>query len=265
MTDTNNFINKGSELIRSAVNLIFPSFVGGAANWTLKVTPSSVKKTKAFSFGQSRAEIPFDLDKGVRSLDSHTVTSYGNKTTLHIYEGGLKFPPLPGMDNQQHRLIEVAVFRTGWGKRALVQQPGESAKDFAERSTRFQEAFGSDRYWFAIPSRLGEKSIHIEGGGKNCKLFLASREYARLLAEHNQLSGGVWKGPEARRRLKLAIGLSAALWVVGLLVYISYFETLAGSLSATWFMLVSMGIGLLLIIPTWALTHFLPRPFVETL
>ncbi len=266
MTDAGTFIQEGSNLIRTTVNLIFPSFVGGAASWTLKVTPSTITKTKAFPFSQPRAEIPFDLSKGAQSLYSHDVTSYGEKKTIHIFEGGLKFPPLPGSENATHRLIEAAVFISGWGKRSLVQQPGESAKDYTERSTRFQEAFGSDRYWFAIPSRLGDKSIYIEGSGKNCKLCLSDRDYARLVAEQNHLTGGVWKGPEARQRLSLARWITVVLWVVGLFVLFSYAgNAMAAVSNAVLGTMLFMGPFLLLGVASWALIKFLPKKAIEAL
>jgi len=266
MIDEQAFVAKGSQLIHNTAMMLDLVHVGGAANWLLKVTPRSVKKTREPSMMTPRAEILFDLNHGVKVLDSHTVTSYGQKITLHLYEGGLKFPPQDNeyLTTQDHKVIELAIFKQGWGKRELTQLPGEKAKDFSERSARYSEAFGSDRYWFAIPSLFDERSVHIANAGKKAKLFITDRKYARQVAELNHLEGGLWMSESHRKKLRLAIILSILFSLIFCLVPFSLIDTIM-SYGKTWYWITAGVSTVLIIMVISLLMALLPKRSVEPL
>ena len=112
--DNDAFIQEGSELIRLTALKMEPLKVVGAMNFTLMLTPESVTKTSARPFRAPRAVIPFDIHKGVKSLDRHTITSYGKTTTIHVYEAGIRFPAQHR--GQHQKIVEVADFQIGLGK-----------------------------------------------------------------------------------------------------------------------------------------------------
>lgn len=211
--DDDAFTQKGSELIRLTAAKLEPALVEFTRNRIkLMLTPESVTKTSAPPFTAPRAVIPFDIDQGVKSLYSHRITIYGKTTTMHVYEGGIKFPAQRG---ERQRIVEVVDHQISWGKADLVRRPGERNTTYEERRKRYKEAYGYNRYWFAIPT---SSHIHIE----KRKITFADREYARRFAEFNHLEGGVWKSE--KQRTNAIIGIIVG--VVGSIAPFVFIESL---------------------------------------
>ncbi len=128
MTDAGTFIQEGSNLIRTTVNLIFPSFVGGAASWTLKVTPSTITKTKPFLSASRGQKFLLTSVKERRAFTATDVPPMGKRK--HSYSlRRFEIPTLPGSENATHRLIEAAVFISGLGEKIA----GPAARGISQR------------------------------------------------------------------------------------------------------------------------------------
>lgn len=267
MSIEQEFVQRGSEFLKMT---FLTTKVVNLGDWRLKVTPDSVTKTKQPSMFTPRAEIPFDINKDVKVLDTHSVTTaYGTKKDeIHVYEGGLKFPSYPSATDptdQTHKIIEFAIFRTGWGKNQLVRLPFETNKAYEERNLRYKEAFGSDRYWFAVPSRLAEQSIHIENSKRIATLILTDRNYARMVADYNNLSGGVWKGENHRKKIKTGTIISVFLFTLACIALAAIFESTLAPMGRTWAVLIPMIVTLAISLIAVVLLEVIPKKDIEPL
>jgi len=265
MNDDQVFIEEGSKMIKTAARKLEATLLDTpSGKWLLKLTPESIKRMAKITFFIPRAIIPIDIDKDLTVLDSHQVIRYEKTSTIHLYEGGVKFPASK-ISGDPPAIIELTMQREILYKREMVQKPGESNRDFAERDARIREAYGHDRYWFAVPSSLAE-SIHFkQTANGSYAVLISDREYARRFAEFNDLEDGVWQCDAHRSKLALAIGLAILIWVGGcLLIFASgLLDQILGI--GGWGVGILFGIWGLLSLIAYLLIKFIPKKNVEPL
>jgi hypothetical protein len=202
--------DKASEALQNALNQREFCMMTGLWKGPVWLSPGTLNTTKSPFFWQPYARFKTAINEKARSLDSQVWTTQGKNVTVHVFDGGIRFPelcPVTLGPVDRYDIVEVPIGRT-----AVRGQTNTNP----ERARRIGIAIGCDRYWYALPfsENHGVKDraihFHIAPDGK-LMILMRNKDYAIQFGRSMGLKG-VWFS--AKHILKNIIG-------VGLLIVLS--------------------------------------------